>query len=57
MNSKVLKRSLVASMIGVYDKLMVEDNCLKWHEQSPSHFFKLHIEPIYMNLLQKMDKI
>lgn len=40
MNAKLLKRSLIASITHVYDKLMDEENCLCWNEHSPSHYFK-----------------
>lgn len=55
MDMKLLKRALVASMTYIYDELMDENCCLGWHQQSPSIFFKDHIEPIYRNLSLKYE--
>jgi len=51
MDTKDLKKALMTSLIGIYDKLSIEDNCLQWHKNKPSLFFKEKIEPAY-NLLK-----
>jgi hypothetical protein len=34
---------------------MSEECCLKWSESSPCDFFRLSVEPIYMNLYEKKE--
>lgn len=47
MDSKLLRRAVISSLIEAYDKLMLENNCLGWTKNSPWSYFKKSIEPIY----------
>lgn len=55
MDPEVLRRAMAFSLLELYDELMSENCCLKWHELSPSDFFKNIVEPIYINLNDKKE--